>query len=61
MSMWNKRETHKKFFEDLANEHRIGSSAEWYKLRRKDVYDRGGQKLLQQYYEDSLCKVTLVM
>jgi hypothetical protein len=35
----------------------ISQPSDWYKVRREDVYNHGGQKLLQQYYDNSLSKV----
>ena len=35
----------------------ISQPTDWYKVKREDVYKHGGQKLIEQYYGNSLYKV----
>ena len=37
----------------------ISQPSDWYKVTKEDVYNQGGQKLLEQYYDDSLFKVII--
>ena len=32
----------------------------WYKAKREDIYNHGGQKSLEQYYGNSVIKVFVV-
>ena len=56
-ALWTKRETHLQFFDQLKKKMKINDVLDWYKVRKQDVYDNGGKKLLKQYYNDSLQKV----
>lgn len=50
---------HKAFFDELIEVFDIKIPDDWYKVRKKDVYQHGGEKLMKQHYEDSLFKVPL--
>jgi len=54
---WNKRESHKAFFELLSRSLGIKEPSDWYKVTKDDVHKFGGQKLLRQYYNDSIYQV----
>lgn len=57
---WN-LDYHKQFFDHLAQIMHVSHSGEWYKVKREDVYNLGGQQLLQQCYNGSLYKVELIL
>src|SRR4051812_16834975 len=56
-NVWNKHDGHKFFFDQLAPVLHINTPSDWYKVTKQNVYKHGGQKMLQQYYGDSLYKV----
>ena len=56
-SLWNKRETHLQFFEQLRENLNLENTLDWYRVKKQDVYKQGGVKLLKQYYDDDLYKV----
>ena len=57
MFNWTNFQNHKLFFDQPAQKFDINQSRDWYKVTREDVYHEGGQKLLQQYYHNSLYEV----
>ena len=55
---WTIRSNHAEFFDRLAQVKQVSQPADWCRVKKEDVYNLGGQKLLQRYYNDSLYKVT---
>src|SRR5690242_17946993 len=55
--MWNQRGSHNYFFNQMAHLFNINKPSDWYKVKRQDIYNQGGQNLLKQYYQDFLYKV----
>ena len=55
---YNKRENHKLFFDRLSEELNIKEPSDWYKVTKDEIASRGGEKILQKYYNNSLYKVT---
>lgn len=37
----------------------ISNPSDWYKLKKRDIYNVGGEKILKYYHGDSLYKVAL--
>jgi len=53
---WTNHHNHKNFFDQLAKTMNISHPTDWYKVKREDIYNQGGQKLLQYYFANSLYK-----
>ena len=57
---WNDCTSHRKFFDNSKTNFRISYPIDWCRLKKEDVVQHGGQKLLQHWYNNSLYKVQRV-
>ena len=60
-SVWTKKENHKIFFGNIERELNIQNASDWYKVTKKEIYSRGGNRLLEKYYSNSVYKVTIII
>lgn len=50
---WKNRSIHRKYFDWISEELMIETQEDWYGVRYKDITERGGVAVLQQFYGDS--------
>lgn len=54
------KQMHILFFDKLMRILNITEPSDWYKVKKEDIYHYGGEKLLKQYYNDCVYRVTVL-
>jgi hypothetical protein len=55
-SIWEDQETRRNYFDWLALQFKFDTPEDWYGLKKTDILDRGGGRLLDDYYNGSIAR-----